>query len=183
MMPRIQVDKKKPSFIENIQYHINNNKESIRFLFLFILFSLSFFIFYFLLQDYLNGILYFTAFTVGFVSNAIGLSVTVDGVLIEIGTMTFEIIHECTGMFAIAISLSSIISYPAQWKQKTIGIMFVIPFILLLNLFRILFLIYIGKYHIDLFEVVHAYLWQGTFIIFIILAWFLWIDVVVKHAR
>jgi len=182
MVLRTQVDKKQTSIIKEIRYYINNNKEPIRFLLLFMLCSLTFFIFYFLLQDSLNGLLFFTAQTVGMVSNAIGLSVVVEGVFIEIGTMTFEIIHECTGIFAIAISLSSIIAYPTQWKQKTIGILFVIPFILFLNLIRILFLIYIGKYHMGLFEMVHAYLWQGTFIIFIILAWFLWIELVVKHA-
>ena len=182
MVPSTQVDKKQTSLIKEIRYYINNNRESIRFLVLFILCSLTFFIFYFLFQGSFDGFLVLTAQTVGVVSNAIGLSVVVEGVFIEIGTMTFEIIHECTGMFAIAISLSSILAYPTKWKQKTIGILFVIPFILCLNLLRILFLIYVGKYHMGLFEVVHAYLWQGTFIIFIILAWYLWIELVVKHA-
>jgi archaeosortase B (VPXXXP-CTERM-specific) len=97
--------------------------------------------------------------------------------------MTFDIIHECTGVFAMIITVSSIIAYPAEKKQKILGILFVIPFIYLLNIIRLEALIYVGIYYNDLFDFVHSYLWQGTFIIFVILAWFLWIDLVVNHER
>jgi archaeosortase B (VPXXXP-CTERM-specific) len=173
----------KRSIVKDISYKVSNNKESLRFIFLFSLFSVLFFIPYFIFQKELTGLLLFTAWLVSVFSNLVGMSIVVDGVFLDIGAMTFEIIHECTGIFAILISVSSILAYPSKWREKTIGILLVIPFILFLNICRILFLIYIGKYHTSLFEFVHSYLWQGTFIIFIILAWFLWIELVVDHER
>ena len=166
-----------------IEFHISNNKEAVKFLLVFASFSITFFLIFFLLQDNLDFLLIWTAHITGSVSNLLGVNVAVNDVILSFETMDFEIIHECTGIFAIMIIVSSIVAYPTQWKKKTIGILFVIPLILLLNLIRILFLIYIGKYHTDLFEVVHSYLWQGTFIIFIILAWFLWIELVVNRER
>ena len=175
MLDRISEIKKK------ILYVISNNKEAVKFLTIFISLSLLFFLIYYLIQNSLNFMLVSTASVTGFMSNIIGLEVYVDGVIISLQTMNLEIIHECTGIFAIMISSSSIIAYPTKLKNKVIGILFVIPLILSLNIIRLLFLIYIGKYHMDLFEVVHSYLWQGTFIIFIILAWFLWIEMVVNR--
>jgi len=163
-----------------LSYTINNNREAVRFLSLFLSFSIVFFMLYFFLQDHLQFILLATATLTSFVSNLLGLSVTVQETIISIGTMNFEIIHECTGIFAIMITSSSILAYPTDPKKKTVGILFIIPFILLLNLIRLLILIYIGKFHIEFFDIVHSYLWQGTFIIFIILAWFLWIELVVN---
>jgi len=171
----------KTSIVKEIIYKVSNNKESLRFIFLFSLFSVVFFTLYFFFQKELTSLLLFTAWLVSVFSNLIGMTIITDGVFLDIGTMTFEIVHECTGIFAILISVSSILAYPSRLKEKTIGILLVIPFILFLNLCRILFLIFIGKHHTGLFEFVHSYLWQGTFIIFIILAWFLWIELVVDH--
>lgn len=167
---------------ERIRYWYLNNKDSFRFITLFFLFSILFFLPYFIFQQHLRSILLLTAYSSGLIANSIGLPVVISGVFLDIGPMNLEIIHECTGIFAIVVSVSSILAYPATLKNKTKGLVVIIPFILLLNLFRILFLIYIGKYHMGLFSFIHAYLWQGTFIIFIILAWFLWIELVVNHA-
>ena len=164
-----------------VQYILNNNREAFHFLILFLLFSLVFFSIYFLFQKSLEFMLFGTATITGFFSNIIDMTVVVDGTILSLGTIDFEIIHECTGIFAIMIISSSILAYPTQYKQKIIGIIFIIPLILSLNIIRLLILIYVGKFHINLFEIVHSYLWQGTFIIFIILAWFLWIELVVNR--
>jgi len=164
-----------------VQYIINNNREAVRFLTIFLFLSLLFFVLYFLMQDSLQFILVGTASITGFFSNLSGMTVIVDAPFLSLGSMDFEIIHECTGIFAIMITSSSILAYPTQFKDKAIGILFIIPLILGMNIIRLLFLIFIGKNHPDLFEIIHSYLWQGTFIIFIILAWFLWIELVVNR--
>ncbi len=160
---------------------IANNQEAVRFLGLFLLLTVSFFVLYYLFQASLEWILIATAQVTGFLANVIGLTVSVDGVLISLGNMDIEIIHECTGIFALMIISSSILAYPTEMKKKAIGLAVVIPLILGLNLIRLLVLVYIGMFHTDLFDLVHSYLWQGTFLIFIILAWFLWIELVVQR--
>lgn len=168
---------------KNISLKILNNKESFRFLLFFSLYSISFFIVYFLLQDSLQFVLWGTASLSGFFSNLLGMMVTVDGVNILTGNMDLAIIHECTGIFAMIITVSSILAYPTEKKKKVFGILFAIPFIFVFNLIRLLVLIYTAKFQSDIFELVHSYLWQGTFLIVIILAWFLWIELVVNHER
>ena len=102
------------------------------------------------------------------------------GIQLEGPKKFFEIIHECTGIFALMIYFSCTIAYPTTWRHKIIGIAIGFPFILAMNLMRMIILVYIAGYHQDIFDYVHSYLWQGTFIIFVILLWFLWIEKVVK---
>ena len=171
------------SIRNKFRFRVKNNKESLLFLLFFSLYSIIFFSIYFIIQDHLTGLLAVTAYISGSIAQLLGMPVNIEGVNILSSTMTFEIIHECTGIFAMIITVSSILAYPAERKQKISGIIFVIPFIYLLNLIRLEVLFYVGIYHNDLFDLVHSYLWQGTFIIFIILAWFLWIEQVVSRER
>jgi len=160
---------------------ISDNKTACRFLLLFGLFSLCFFTFFFVIQSNLDFLLFWTADATGYISNLIGLHVLINGTVLSLGTMDLEIIPECTGIFAIMIIAASILAYPTEIKKKAIGILFVVPLILFLNVARLLFLVYIGKYHVDLFDFAHSFFWQGSFIIFIIFAWFLWIEFVVNR--
>lgn len=167
--------------ISDIKHILQNNKEAIRFLLLFIFLSVFFFIVFFAVESYLDFLKIWTAHVASSFANFFGMHVTLEGIIITVDTIQLEIIQECTGIFIIMITVSCVLSYPAEIKDRIIGIIFVIPFILALNFIRLLFLIYIAKYQSDLFEYVHSYLWQGTFIIFIILAWFLWIELVVNR--
>jgi len=183
MIPIHNIKKIKKKILNTIRFHISNNKEAVKFLILFASLSIIFYLIFFLLQNNLDFLLVWTAQVAGSFSNLLGMNVSIDGIFLSFESMNFQIIYECTGIFAIMIIVSSILAYPTQCKNKTIGILFVIPLLLTLNLIRILFLIFIGKFHTDLFEIVHSYLWQGTFIIFIILSWFLWIELVVNRER
>ena len=166
--------------LQKLKYSIHNNKESVHFILKFCIITTLFFTVYYLLIDYLQGLLFGTAWLAGTLANSLGISVTINGVLIDVGPTTLEIIPECTGIFAIFVTISCILSYPADITKKGIGILIITPMILLLNLLRLIILIIVGKYFFEVFEYVHSYLWQATFIIFIIFAWFLWIDKVVK---
>ena len=168
---------------KDILYNISNNKEAVKFLVIFISLSIIFFLIYYAMGDHLDFLKVWTAEASTAIANLFGMNVALDGVILSVENINLEIIDECTGIFAIMINISCILAYPTQLKEKTMGILIVFPLILSLNLVRILFLIYVGKYHPDMFEFVHSYLWQGTFIIFIILTWFIWIELVVKRER
>ena len=166
--------------IKKIKSLISDNAEIFRFLVMFIsLLAFLFLIFYFL-EKRLDFMRVWTADIAVLFSNFIGMEAEANGTSLILKNMNFEIIHECTGIFALMIYFSCTIAYPTIWKNKIIGIAIGFPFIIATNLFRIIFLIYIADYHQDMFEYVHSYLWQGTFIIFVMMIWLLWIGKVVK---
>lgn len=166
--------------IKKIKVLIADNREIFRFLVMFIsLLSFLFLIFYFI-EEYLDFIRIWTADIAVFFSKVTGMKAEADGTLLVLKNMDFEIIHECTGIFALMIYFSCTMAYPTKWKNKIIGIAIGFPFIMIMNIFRIIFLIYVADYHQSMFEYVHSYLWQGTFIIFVMLIWLLWIEKVVK---
>lgn len=167
----------------NLTYIISNNREAIKFLLIFISLSIAFFSIFYAIEDSLKFLNIWTAESTAFLSNLFGMNAEVNGGDIILKNFTFQIIPECTGIFAIMIYFSCILAYPAKWKEKAMGMVIGFPSILAMNLARMTFLVYIGNSHQDIFEYVHSYLWQGTFIIFVILIWFIWIEFVVKHER
>jgi len=47
-----------------------------------------------------------------------------NGTSLILKNMTFEIIHECTGIFALMIYFSCTMAYPTNWRNKIIGIFY-----------------------------------------------------------
>lgn len=156
------------------------NKDILKFLIVFILLLAFLFLVFYFMENQFDFLRIWTAKITAFFSNIFGMEAKAYGTSLILKNMTFEIIHECTGIFALMIYFSCTIAYPTNWKNKIIGISIGFPFILAMNMVRMIFLVYIGDYHQNIFDYVHSYLWQGTFIIFIILVWLLWIEKVVK---
>jgi archaeosortase B (VPXXXP-CTERM-specific) len=169
---------KKP--YQNLASSIQNNRQVIRFLIIFIFNIILFFTIFYLFEDSFDFLKKWTADITAVIANFFGLEVTAQGTLLILKTTTFEIIQECTGLFAIMIYLSCVLAYPTTIVKKGEGIILGVPLIVLLNLGRMVFLVYIGDHHQDLFEYIHSYLWQGTFIIVVILLWFIWIEKIAK---
>lgn len=94
-----------------------------------------------------------------------------------------EIIEECTGIFEMLIFLAALISYPASWRSKLIGLILGIPALYLLNVIRIIFLAVVGAHHSSLFDFMHLYFWQATLILMITTVWVLWILLVVNREK
>ena len=159
---------------------IKNNRQIIVFLIIFILNIILFFTLFYLFEDSFGFLKKWTAEITASVSHFFGLEITVQDNLLLLKNTTFEIIQECTGLFAIMIYVSCVLAYPTKLVKKGEGILLGIPLIFLLNIIRMVFLVYIGNHHYNLFEYVHSYLWQGTFIIVVILLWFIWIEKIAK---
>jgi exosortase H (IPTLxxWG-CTERM-specific) len=92
-----------------------------------------------------------------------------------------EIIEECTGIFEMLIFLAALLSYPATWRSKLIGVLLGLPALYLFNVTRIVFLTVVGVYYRNLFEFMHLYFWQATLILMITTVWVLWILLVVSR--
>ncbi len=166
--------------LKEIKTLIARNREIFKFLVIFISLLVLLFLLFYFLEDQLDFLRIWTAEITTFFSNILGMEAKASGTSLILTTMTFEIIHECTGIFALMIYFSCTMAYPTKWKNKLIGIAIGFLFIVVINMVRMIVLVYIAGYHQNIFDYVHSYLWQGTFIIFVILIWLLWIEKVVK---
>ena len=158
----------------------NGNKEIFKFVFLFISFSLFFYLIYYLLMDTLFFMRNATAAILGFVFSLCGMETVVDGASIRLNGFSFEIIDECTAIFSSIVYCACIIAYPANLKKKSIGIFIGIPSLYALNLFRLFVLGLVGVFYPNMLGYIHIYLWQATFIIFVVLIFLLWVNMVVS---
>lgn len=65
----------------------------------------------------------------------------------------------CNGVEAMIVLLSAVLAYPASWRAR--GMVLVVGFLAIqsLNLVRIISLLYLGNWNIEVFSWVHLYLW------------------------
>jgi exosortase/archaeosortase family protein len=95
---------------------------------------------------------------------AIGMPCTYHGSIIQLPTISLDVLFGCNGLEAVLIYSIAVVSFPARWDHKVIGIVvgfFIIQFI---NIIRIVALAYSGVYYMSIFEVVHLYVAQGIMI-------------------
>ena len=86
------------------------------------------------------------------------------------------VIPECTGLYTTIIYFSIIGAYPARIGEKLIGLLVGVPAIHLLNLARMVVISLVLFHKPKLFDFVHGYLWQVSFVIFMLLLviWWMW---------
>jgi archaeosortase B (VPXXXP-CTERM-specific) len=105
------------------------------------------------------------------------------GSLMQLGTFGVLIVEECTGIFEMLIFMAAVLAYPTGWRDKLMGFALGIPLLYLFNLARILVLLWVGRFHNELFEFMHIYFWQATLILMITSVWLLWILKVVRRVE
>ncbi|MBN2070689.1 MAG: hypothetical protein JW814_04460 [Candidatus Krumholzibacteriota bacterium] len=93
------------------------------------------------------------------------------------------VIAECTGIYTTIIYLSIVGSYPARISEKLAGLLIGIPAIHILNLIRMVFVALVLYHKRELFEFFHGYLWQGSFLIFMLVLVVFWMTKIVKPRR
>lgn len=130
----------------------------------------------------LFAFLAFTAQTTGFVLNALGMNIQVDGSLISSGNSSIVVVNECTAIVPMIIFLCAILAYPANIKQKLIGLPIGFLALFLLNLIRLVSLFYIGMISQSFLETAHLLIWQPLMVLAVIVFWLIWVGRVV-HVR
>lgn len=114
----------------------------------------------------------------------LGYSFTIDGSTLTFytahGGESMVVIPECTGLYTSIIYLSIIGAYPARFGEKLIGLAVGIPAIHALNLVRMVFVSLVLYHKRELFDFFHGYLWQVSFVIFMLLLVIVWMAKIVK---
>lgn len=132
----------------------------------------------------MTGLQSFVAAEVGWCLEKLGYAFTLDQ-----STFTFitphggerlVVIAECTGLYTSIIYFSIVGAYPARFGEKLIGLLFGIPAIHLLNLMRMVFISLVLYHKRNLFDFFHGYLWQVSFVIFMLFMVIFWMTKIVK---
>jgi len=160
--------------MKKIKEKVATNKEIARFIILFVFFSIFFYLLYYLFMDALSFTKDITAAILGFLLSPFGETV-VNGANLSFNSLALEIIDECTAIFPAIVYCSCILAYPTTLKKKGIGIAFGIPSLYAINIFRLVILAFVGVSYPEMFEFVHVYLWQASFIIFVVVVFLLWL--------
>ena len=167
---------------ERLLESLGQNKEALRYVALFLALCLGFYLIYYILTMSGSVLMIclreFTASVLGFIFSAAGAKVVVNGALVSIDGFGLEIIDECTAVFASIVYCACILVYPTTLRKKGIGVALGLPALYAINIFRLVILVQVGLSQPALFEFVHVYLWQATFIIFVVVLFLLWLRVV-----
>jgi archaeosortase B (VPXXXP-CTERM-specific) len=113
-----------------------------------------------------------------------GYHFTIDGSVLTFitshGGERLAVIPECTALYTSIIYFSILGAYPARVGEKLVGLLIGIPAIHALNYVRMVFISLIMCHKPQLFDFFHGYLWQVSFVIFMLLLVILWMWKIVK---
>lgn len=96
--------------------------------------------------------------------NIIGLKTTGEGSLLYLPGITFDVRFGCNGLEAVLIYAVAVLSFPAKWTKKLVGIAAGFVIIQIINMLRIVGLAFSGVHYRDLFDLLHIYIAQGIMI-------------------
>ncbi len=109
---------------------------------------------------YTNGIVLITTKLLGILN----LPCTSYGSIIQLPSIALDIKFGCNGLEAVMIYSVAVIAFPATWKNKLLGIFAGFVVIQVINILRIIGLVYSGIYFKKFFEYIHVYIAQGMMI-------------------
>jgi len=177
-----KVEGKRKTFMGKYFAVASENKEALKYVALFLAFCLAFYLvyYYLTLRGSLSILKNLTACILGAILSLSGADVVVNGEVVSINGFTLEIIDECTAVFSSIVYCACVLAYPTTLKNKGMGIAFGVPSLYALNIFRLIVLALVGSSYPGMFEFVHVYLWQASFIIFVVVIFLMWIRLVVK---
>lgn len=82
--------------------------------------------------------------------------------------------HACAGLSSMWLLGAAILVFPAPWKAKTFGIFSGFLIIQVLNILRLMSLVYFGQFYAEWFETVHEQLWPLLFNFISLVGFALW---------
>lgn len=119
----------------------------------------------------------FTSFIVlssSFLINVFGGTSSVNGTHLSTPHFGINVVDGCNGIYATAILVAGVLAYPARWKHRLLGVLIGFVAIFLVNLIRVISLLYLGQRFPDIFKEIHIFVWQPIIIIWAIYVWYLW---------
>ena len=133
------------------------------------------------LHLHLLGLQRLLAISGAWLDNLIGGSARVEGTDIILGSAlsgspVLNINHECTGVFLAMLLVSFVLAYPAAARARVMGLVVGLPLLLLAKVIRLGVLGRLIEVYPAAFFYFHEYVWQGIFMVLILLGCFAWAE-------
>ena len=106
----------------------------------------------------------------------LGVEATVAGDTVQSSLGPMTIIRECTAVYPTAIFAAAVLAYPSPMRRRLLGIGLGVVGIQLVNMVRLLSLLYIAGRHPDVFEMAHLVVWPSLIVLCTILFWIAWVS-------
>ena len=168
----------KPSVILKLKTGWAQKRPVLYFVLGFTLLLVVFFVFInsgFFTKDVNPHILSANAWLSSIILNLFGLHTQVSGEMISSPAFSITIARGCDAVEGIALFTAALLTFPAKWRNKLIGLLGGMVFLFLLNLVRIISLYLTGLYFPKAFPIMHEDIWQGLFIFCVIGLMIFWI--------
>ena len=91
------------------------------------------------------------------------------------GNFAVSIEAGCNGVEATIVLIAAMLSFPAPWKRRMLGLAIGIVAVQGLNIVRVISLFYLGQWNFDAFEFAHRYVWQALIMLDVLIVWLLWV--------
>jgi exosortase/archaeosortase family protein len=99
----------------------------------------------------------------------------------------FNVVPDCGAIPSISIFVAAVIAFPARVRSRVLGVLLGVPILYGVNIARLACLAVIGAYDTtpghEIFTFVHEYLWQGIYVVFVVIVWLLWVELFVKERK
>jgi len=134
------------------------------------------------LNDFYHYLGVFLAICVGAVIHLFDSSITVTGAILSHPNSGFsiEVTTECEAIELTWLYCAAVLVWNAAWKYKLWWVLFGIVFIQILNIIRLISLIYLGQWYPDYFVMIHENFYPmffGMMVIMLFLNWILFMNV------
>lgn len=106
--------------------------------------------------------------------------VSLSGTTIQFQNFRATIVEACNGVLPTYIFLAAVIAFPSLWIDKLRGLLLGVPALFLVNLARVLSLMFLGAYEPDIVERVHIDVWQTVVVALAMGIWIFWAERIVR---
>ena len=95
----------------------------------------------------------------------------------------FTIVPECGAAPLLAVFVAAVVAFPCLWWKRLVGVAAGLPVLYVVNLARLALLGYLGAVDREgrYFSFTHEYVWQGLYVLFVVLAWMMWVTLLVNR--
>ncbi len=104
----------------------------------------------------------------------LGASVDVRGNTIRYGASAFSIATDCTGIEVMGLFAAAVLAFPSTWRRKLKGLAIGLPALMLVNLIRMMSLIFVGATSTRALDLGHHYVWPVIVLALALSIWLAW---------
>ena len=98
------------------------------------------------------------------------------------GSFAVSIEAGCNGVEATIVLIAAMLSFPAPWKRRLLGLAIGIVAVQGLNIIRVISLFYLGQWNFNAFDFAHRYVWQALIMLDVLIVWLLWVRTLPRAA-